>query len=97
MVACTKRESGPDSWYDAVIQAPRFEWLSSDPFALFENGFVAAEVDIGGRDVVCGFVEPILAGEVFKEPPPPLIWSVWALFTRWGPSFGWCYLADHMD
>ncbi len=33
------------------MQASRFEFLSFDPFALFQNGFVASEVDVGGRDV----------------------------------------------
>ena len=34
------------------MQASRFECLSFDPFALFQNGFVAAEVDVSGCDVV---------------------------------------------
>ena len=34
------------------MQAPRFECLSFDPFALFENGFVTTEVDVGRCDVV---------------------------------------------
>ena len=34
------------------MQAPRFECLSFDPFTLFQNGFVTAEVDVGGCDVV---------------------------------------------
>ena len=36
----------------ARLQAPRLERPSSDPVPLFQNGFVAAEVDVGGCDVV---------------------------------------------
>ena len=42
------------------MQAPRFEYFSFDPFALFENGFVAAEVDVGWRDVVQALVEALM-------------------------------------
>ena len=42
------------------MQAPRFECFSFGPFALFENGFVAAEVDVGGRDIVDALVEPLM-------------------------------------
>ena len=34
-----------------MMQASRFERLSFDPFPLFQNGLVAAEVDVGGCDV----------------------------------------------
>ena len=34
------------------MQAPGFDCLPFDPFALFQNGFVTAEVDVGGCDVV---------------------------------------------
>ena len=38
------------------MQASRFERLLFDPFSLFQNGFVTAEVDIGWRDVVQALV-----------------------------------------
>lgn len=34
------------------MQASRFERHLFDPFPLFQNGFIAAEVDIGRCDVV---------------------------------------------
>ena len=36
----------------AVLQAPMFDGLSLDPFALFDDGWSPAEVGIGGRHVV---------------------------------------------
>ena len=39
------------------MQASRFERLSFNPFALLEKGFVPAEVDIGGSDIVEALVE----------------------------------------
>ncbi len=39
------------------MQASRFECLLFDPFALFENGFVPAEVDVGRCDVIQALVE----------------------------------------
>jgi hypothetical protein len=36
----------------AVLQAPKFDGLSLDPFALFDDGFSPSEVSIGGRHVV---------------------------------------------
>ena len=42
------------------MQAPCFECLTFDPFALFQNGFVAAEVDVGRRDVVPALVEALM-------------------------------------
>ena len=38
------------------MQASRFECLSFDPFSLFQNGFVTAEVDVGRCDVVDALV-----------------------------------------
>jgi len=38
------------------MQAARFERLSFDPFSLFQNSFVTAEVDVGGCDVVQALV-----------------------------------------
>ena len=38
------------------MQAPRFERFSLDPFPLFQDGFVASEVDVGRRDVVQALV-----------------------------------------
>lgn len=38
------------------MQASRFECLSFDPFALFQNGFVTAKVDVGRCDVVDALV-----------------------------------------
>ena len=40
----------------AVLQAPLFECFLFDPFPLFQNEFVATEVDVGGRDVVQALV-----------------------------------------
>jgi len=34
------------------MQASRFKCPSFDPFSLLQNGFVASEVDVGGRYVV---------------------------------------------
>ena len=45
LVGCIMRRA-------AVMQASRFECLSFDPFPLLQNGFIAAEVDVGGCDVV---------------------------------------------
>ena len=39
-----------------MLQGPRFERLLLDPFPLLQNGFVATEVDVGGRDVVQALV-----------------------------------------
>ena len=33
------------------MQASRFKGLLFDPFPLFQNGFVAPAVDVGGRNV----------------------------------------------
>ena len=38
------------------MQAACFERLSFDPFSLFQNSFVTAEVGVGGRDVVQALV-----------------------------------------
>ena len=38
------------------MAASRFECLSSDPFALSQNGLVASEVEIAGGDVVDALV-----------------------------------------
>ncbi len=40
----------------AVLQAPIFDGLSFDPFALLDDGLCPAEVGIGGRDVVQALV-----------------------------------------
>jgi len=42
------------------MQAPRFECLLFDPFALFQNGFVSAEVDVGRRDVVEALMDALV-------------------------------------
>ena len=42
------------------MQASRFERLSFDPFSLLQNGFVAAEVDVCGRDVVQALVVTLM-------------------------------------
>ncbi len=36
----------------AVLQAPMFDGLSLDPFALFDDGLGPAEVGVGGRHIV---------------------------------------------
>jgi len=43
-----------------VMQAPRFECLSFDPFSLLWSGFVTVEVDVRRRDVVQAFVETLV-------------------------------------
>jgi len=43
-----------------VMQASRFECLSFDPFALFQNGFVTPEIDVGRCDVVDALVIPLM-------------------------------------
>lgn len=40
----------------AVNQAPMFDGFSFDPFTLFDNDWNAAEVGIGGRNVVQALV-----------------------------------------
>jgi hypothetical protein len=40
----------------AVLQAPIFDSLSFDPFALLDDGLRPAEVGVGGRDVVQALV-----------------------------------------
>ena len=42
------------------MQASRFECLSFDPFPLFQNGFVASKVDVGGCDVVQALVVALM-------------------------------------
>ena len=42
------------------MQAPRFECLSFDPLPLFQNGFVASEVDVSGYDVVDALMEALM-------------------------------------
>jgi hypothetical protein len=39
-----------------VLQAPIFDSLSFDPFALLDDGLRPAEVGVGGRDVVQALV-----------------------------------------
>ena len=46
------------------MQASRFERLLFDPFSLIQNGFVPAEVDIGGFDVVEALVVVVVYGGV---------------------------------
>lgn len=40
----------------AVLQAPMFNGLSLDPFALLDDGWCPAEVGIGGRHIVQALV-----------------------------------------
>jgi len=44
----------------AVLQAPIFDGLSLDPFALFDDGWRPAEVGVGGRHVVQALVVPLV-------------------------------------
>ena len=44
----------------AVLQAPMFDGLSLDPFALADDGLGPAEVGIGGRHVVQALVIPLV-------------------------------------
>lgn len=50
-----------------MMQAARFECFLFDPFAFYENGFVPAEVDIGGCDIVQALV--ITLGEPLSNAP----------------------------
>ena len=50
----------------AVLQAPMFDGLSLDPFALFDDGFSPSEVGIGGRHVVQALVVTLMV-VVFDE------------------------------
>jgi hypothetical protein len=43
-----------------VVQAPIFDGLSFDPFALLDDGLRSAEVDIGRRDVVQALVVALM-------------------------------------
>ena len=36
----------------AVLQAPTFDGLSFNPFSLFDDGFCATEICIGGRHII---------------------------------------------
>ena len=40
----------------AVLQAPEFDCLSLDPFALFDDCLGLAEVGVGGRHIVQALV-----------------------------------------
>ena len=44
----------------AVLQAPMFDGLSLDPFALFDDGGRPAEVGVGGRHVVQALVVALM-------------------------------------
>ena len=49
-----------------MLQAPMFDGLSLDPFALFDDGLGPAEVGVGGRHVVQALVvTPVIV--VFDE------------------------------
>ncbi|MFT6073639.1 MAG: hypothetical protein ACJAZ1_000548 [Yoonia sp.] len=39
-----------------MLQAALLDYLFLDPFPLSENGFVAAEVDVGSREIVQALV-----------------------------------------
>ena len=46
-----------------MLQAPMFDGLSLDPFALFDDGLGPAEVGVGGCHVVEALVvAPVVAG-----------------------------------
>ena len=44
----------------AVLQAPMFDGLSLDPFALFYDGLGPAKVSVSGRHVVQALVIPLV-------------------------------------
>ena len=48
------------------MQAARFERLSFDPFSLLEHGFIPAEVDVGGCDVVEALVVTLMVVVSYK-------------------------------
>ncbi len=50
----------------AVLQAPMFDSLSLDPFALFDDGWSPAEVGVGGRHVFQALVVTLVV-VVFDE------------------------------
>ncbi len=50
----------------AVLQAPVFDGLPFDPFALFDDGFGPAEVGIGGRHATAP-ASPTLGSEAYRR------------------------------
>jgi hypothetical protein len=54
----------------AVLQAPMFDGLSLDPFALFDDGWSPAEVAIGGRHVVQALVIALVINRSLRN-----LWS----------------------
>ena len=48
----------------AVLQAPIFDGLSLDPFALFEDGLGPAEVGVGGRRIIEALVVELVVMHV---------------------------------
>jgi hypothetical protein len=63
----------------AVLQAPIFDGLSLDPFALFDDGWGSAEVGVGGRHVVQALV-------IAEEPLD--FWTPSILILRTGGDDG---------
>ena len=54
--------------YLAVLQAPMFDSLAFDPFALFDDGFSPAEVGVGWRHVVEALViAPVVVMLAYKQ------------------------------
>ena len=51
----------------AVLQAPIFDSLSFDPFALLDDGLCPAEVGIGGRDVVHALVIALIVVMLYER------------------------------
>ena len=71
------------------MQAPRFECLSFDPFALFQNCSVSAEVDVSRYDVVQAFVVSLMAvviDEGFEVTLQEIIFQQDTVFQRVMPS-----------
>ena len=49
-----------------MIQAPRFECRSFDPFPLLWNAFLAPEVNVGKCDVAQVLVEELVIAMIYK-------------------------------
>ena len=70
------------------MQASRFECLSFNPFALFQNGFVASKVDVRRRDVVQALVEALMVVVLDEgfNPPNPCLPALHCTATSYAPT-----------
>ena len=66
----------------AVLQAPMFDGLSLDPFALFDDGRCPAEVGVGRRHVVQALVIMLVVVELDNEGGSHARHSPYRMFRR---------------